>query len=227
MVPLLLTALPCSYVVKFFSFVSFFSKPDSSLWTKLVHDQFVFSIIIWQYILIGGDRHKHMVMSTQTHRYYERAQHPVSRGHEEQWRWCTNRYPRLWWNVLCPPNKTTWFFLQLGQQTSVWGLYKGHDCVRIDDTLVNSEKRTLESILPGIEQQVEEIMTASYWCHRKEIFESEEHKGRKPPQTKWMFWWSTSQQRKQLQDDISSDGDQREVFGNTKNGLLTLSRKLQ
>jgi len=48
--------------------------------------------------------------------------------------------------------------------------YKGHDCVRINDTLVNSEKRTLESILPGIEQE--------------EMFESEEHKGRKPPQTK-------------------------------------------
>ena len=110
------------------------------------------------------------------------------------------------------------------------GKHAGHNCVQIDDTLVNDEKRSFENILPGIDQQVEELTAAIDAIERKclKVKSTKEENLHKLNEAFENIQTALNRRRKQLQDDISNDGDQREkCLQSQKSGLLSLSYKLQ
>ena len=108
--------------------------------------------------------------------------------------------------------------------------HAGHNCIQIDDALIYNEKRTLENILSGIEQQVEELTAAIDSIERKclKVKSSKEENLHKLNETFDSIQTTLSQRRKQLQDDINEDGERREKYLQTqKSELLSLSYKLQ
>ena len=137
---------------------------------------------------------------------------------------------------MCPTHSTKSLDLYCQQKTElaceqcISSKHTSHQYVKIDDTFVSNEKKILENMLPGVQQQIKELETAADEVERESVNvnKAKAENLRKLDEMFDSIQTTLNQRKKQLQNNISYDANQRDKsLQDQRNKLISLLHQLR